>query len=137
MSTTNDPSKKGIKSSFLNRLHPIGQILANNSSVISTVCLTSVFFFAVIFWMQISSSTEQLKMLGNNYELQIENKTQEATIEKQSIFLNQAGAIIKGQNEQLDKANDIIKKQNSALGDLLRRLKGLDWDPDLITRSEA
>ena len=137
MSTTNDPPKKGLKSSFLNRLHPIGQILANNSYVISTVCLTSVFFFAVIFWMQISSSAEQLKMLGDNYELQMKNKIQEATIEKQSYFLNQAEVIIKGQNGQMRQADEVIKKQREALENLFKRLKELEWDPDLITRSEA
>ena len=137
MSKTNSVLKNW-KKSLSNGLRSVGQTLSKNGSTISTICLTSIFFLAVIFWMKISSTADQLETLGNNYELQIKNKNQEMIISQQSSYLNQAKAIIDLQNKQLQEADDIIKKQREILEKTFQRLKELNgWDPDKITRSEA
>ena len=129
MSKTDDPQKSS-KNAFSSCFHFLGQKITEHSTVFSTICFVSIFFLGAIFWMELSSSAEKLQLIEKNYDLLIKNKEQEAIIEKQSIFLQQADGIIKGHRKQIEEQNEVLQK-------LFQRLKELQWDPDSIARSEA
>ena len=123
-----------------------GDKLVKHSSIAYSVCLTSIFFMALIFWMQISHDAESIKLIKDHFDTRIELQQHKNELSEMSIFTDQTMGIMRKQGQELRKAEDIINSQNRAIGILIQRLQELDewppkprppYDPDKITRSEA
>jgi len=119
--------------------------LVRHSKVVVSVCVTSIIFMALIFWIQMSHQVESLGFLGDNFKLQADVSNYENIVTSQSSYINTANKVIDNQRTNLKKSDDLIKIQGDVIQKLIQRLKELDdwpprgpfFDPDSITRSEA
>ena len=123
-----------------------GDKLVKSSSAVYSVCITSILFMALMFWVQISHDAETLGLIKNNFDTRIELQQHKNSLSEQTIFINEGMDIIRKQGDKIREAEDIINSQNRAIGILIQKLQELDeWplkprpplDPDKITRSEA